>query len=179
MPTLIIEDGTGVANANSYVSVAYLVAYAADRGLTIPTSDTDKEIFLLKAMDYLEGRRMDFQGAKANSEQALQWPRVGVQIDCVDIAITLIPEELKKSQCQLVVEQQKRTILYPAPRTSSTEGMVTQKTVGPLTKKYAFDGKGAVNPNKPIIISSVEIFLLPLTHNGACCDGSYKRTIRL
>ncbi|MCC6271130.1 MAG: hypothetical protein IT190_07620 [Microbacteriaceae bacterium] len=145
----------------------------------MPTTDTDKEIFLLKAMDYLEARRFDFQGAKANSEQSLQWPRVGTQIDCVDVAADAIPVELKKAQCQLVVEQQKRTILYPSPRTSTDTGFVTQKTVGPLTKKFSAVGDGAVNPNKPIIIASVEMFLLPLTIKGSCCNGAYKRTIRL
>lgn len=179
MPTLIIEDGTGVANANSYVDVAYLDIYAADRGLTIPTADTDKEIFLLKAMDYLEGRRAEYQGSKSVATQSLQWPRQLVQVDCSDVAIDSIPEELKKAQCQLVVEQQKRTLLYPAPITSSIEGLVTQKTVGPLTKKYAFNGKGLANPTKPIIIASVEMFLLPLTIKGSCCNGGYKRTIRL
>jgi len=178
MPTLIVEDGTGVANANTYVDLAYLQNYADNRGLTLPTSDTDKEIFLLRAMDYLEGRRDEFQGSKAVVDQSLQWPRVDVSIDCVELAVDTIPEELKRAQCQLVVEQQSRTKLYPTPRTSSVEGLVTQKTVGPLTKKFAFDGKGLADPSKGIVIASVEIFLKPLTVKGSCCGGGWKKTLR-
>lgn len=180
MPTLIVEDGSGVANANTYVDLAYLQTYADNRGLVLPTEDTDKEIYLLKAMDYLEGRRSDFQGSKAVDDQAFQWPRKNVQVDCVDVAIDLIPEELKKAQCQLVVEQQARTKLYPTPRFSSSEGFVTQKTVGPLTKKFSVDGKGTVSSSHPIRIASVELFLRPLTVEGSCCgQGTYKKTIRL
>lgn len=177
MPTLIIEDGTQVADANSYVDVAYLDSYAGDRGLTIPTTQEDKEIFLLRAMDYIEARRNDFQGSKVSADQSLQWPRKNVQIDCEDIEETVIPEELKKAQCQLVVEQQKRTLLFPKPRTSSNEGFVTQKTVGPLTKKFS-PTDGVANSVKPTIIASVEIFMHPLTDSGCCSSGSWKRTIR-
>jgi hypothetical protein len=179
MPTLIVEDGTGVENANTYVDLAYLQSYADNRGLTLPTQQADKEIYLLRAMDYLESRRGDFQGLKAVEGQLLQWPRKDVHVDCQDLAVDSIPEELKKAQCQLVVEQQQRTRLYPAPRTSSVEGLVTHKQVGPLTKKFAFDGKATADPSKGVIIASVEIFLHPLTIKGSCCNGPYKKTIRI
>ena len=179
MPTLIVEDGTKVSNANTYVDLAYLETYASNRGLTLPTLQADKEIFLLRAMDYLESRRNDFQGVKTHDDQFLQWPRTNVSIDCKAVGIDLIPEELKKAQCQLVVEQQNRTRLYPAPRTSSVEGLVTHKQVGPLTKKFAFDGKATADPAKAVIIASVETFLYPLTIKGSCCGGTYKKTLRV
>lgn len=179
MPTLIVEDGSGVTNANTYVDLIYLAAYAADRGLTIPTVDADKEKSLLKAMDYLESRRGEFQGSKTVGTQSLQWPRTGVSIDCNDLDSDVIPEELKKAQCQLVVEMQTGTRLYPSPRTSSIEGLVIEKTVGPLTKKFSANGYGLANSTKPVTIASVEIFILPLTVRGGCCSGPWKETIRV
>lgn len=178
MPTLIVEDGSGVANANTYVDLTYLQSYADDRGLALPTEQADKEVYLLRAMDYLESRRQDYQGVKASSDQSLQWPRKQVTLDCETFDDATIPEVLKKAQCQLVVEQQQRTRLYPAPRTSSVEGLVTHKQVGPLVKKFAFDGKATTDPSKAIVIASVETFLHPLTIKGACCGQSWKPTLR-
>lgn len=180
MPTIVVEDGSNVANANSYVDLAYLSSYAEKRGLTLPQTQTDKEIFLLRAMDYLEVRRSDWQGVKSESDQPLQWPRKGVEIDCEAFPADAIPVELKNAQCQLVVEQQKRTPLFPKPRTSSSEGYVTEKTIGPLTKKFAYGGAGAAPMNRPIEIPTVEVFLSPLTNAGKCCGTSgYLQTIRL
>ena len=176
MPDIIVEDGSNVDDANSYVDIAYLDLYASERGLSLPTELEDKQIFLIKAFDYLEARRSDYQGYKAVEEQKTQWPRTEVYIDHELLDSDAIPVELKKAQCQLVVEQQQRTLLYPKPRTSSVEGFVTQKTVGPLTKKFSLEGKGVSNPNAPILIASVEIFLKPLT---SCCGQSWKETLRV
>ena len=179
MPTLIVEDGTGVADANTYVDLIYLASYASDRGLTLPTLDVDREVYLLRAMDYLESRRAIFQGSKTDPAQSLQWPREGAQIDCEDIANDVIPVELKRAQSQLVVEQQQGTKLFPTPRTSTTDGFVIEKTVGPLTKRWAPGGAGTVSPLIPIKIASVEIFLKPLTIAGSCCGSSGLNTVRL
>lgn len=171
MPTLIVEDGTGVVDANSYIDLAYLESYAEDRGFTLPSTDEAKEILVVKAMDYIE--RKNFQGHKSVSDQELQWPRDGVYIDCELIDVDVIPEILKKAVAQLVVEQQAGIPLYPAPRTSTSEGFVTEKTVGPLTKKYS--SFGAVQTSGPISIPSVEVYLRPLI---GCCGNSL-RTVRI
>ena len=49
---LIIENGTIVANANSYATVAELRGYAALRGATVPTDDAQCEYMLIKAMPF-------------------------------------------------------------------------------------------------------------------------------
>lgn len=158
MPTLIIEDGTGVDNANSYADVAYLDSYASDRGFNIPTDDADKQVFLIRAFDYLCTKLCD----------------------CVVFAP--IQDALKKAQCQLVVEQQKRTLLYPKPITSSVEGFVTEKTVGPLTKKFSPVTGGRAATDQPVRIASVEVWLNKVKKEDGCeCDGkgSYTYTDRV
>lgn len=87
---IVVEDGTVVANANSYVSEAELTTYATARGVTI-TGNTEQ--LLIKAMDYIEG--LDFIGVKYSLDQALQWPRVNVVIDSYLQDITTIPTQLK------------------------------------------------------------------------------------
>jgi len=72
--TIIVEDGTIVANANSYVSTATLATYASDRGVTITGTQED---LLIKAMDYIES--LNFIGLQLTEDQALSWPRSGAR----------------------------------------------------------------------------------------------------
>lgn len=173
MPTIIVEDGTIVANANSYIDVTYLNAFATDRGFTLPSTTNEKEILIIKAMDYLEAKC--FKGEKSIADQELQWPRDNVYIDCELLNTDVIPEVLKRALAQLVVEQHLGTALYPVPRTSTVQGFVTQKTVGPLTKKFSAFG-GTVSSITPITIASVELFLQSIL--GSCC-GNGLRTVRI
>jgi hypothetical protein len=101
---LIIEDGSGVAGANSYISVTNAKAYAAARGLTIGTVDAAIEILLTKALDYIEALRGEFQGSKTDATQALQWPRAGAYLDGVEIEDDEIPAVLPMAQAQLAVD---------------------------------------------------------------------------
>ena len=159
MPTLIIEDGTGVSNANTYADLGFLDSYANDRGLFLPTDNEDKEKFLIVAFDYLQYR-----------------------LNECGCEFTEIPINLMRAQAQLVVEQQRGTLLWPKPVTSSVEGFVTEKTVGPLTKKYAAGSNaGRANPKEPICIASVEVFLKSVLASDSCSGSScctWKQTIR-
>jgi hypothetical protein len=92
---LIIEDGTGKTDSQSYASEAELAAYANARGVTI--AGTDSEL-LVKAMDYLE--QQNFIGNKLTKEQALQWPRFNVWIDDFPIDTDEIPTLLKEAQME-------------------------------------------------------------------------------
>lgn len=95
---IIIEDGTNVAGANSYASESQLATYAASRGVTVTGAAA---ILLIQAMDSLEDK--NFVGTKANSDQPLQWPRIGVQIDGYNIASNKIPANLINSQIELAI----------------------------------------------------------------------------
>jgi hypothetical protein len=90
MATIIVENGTVVAGANSYVSEADLTAYAADRGVTLTTA---LDVLIIKAMDYIES--LSFIGDKHTEAQPLQWPRDEVYIDRYYIERETIPKELK------------------------------------------------------------------------------------
>ena len=68
--TIIVEDGTIVAGANSYVSIADLDTYASDRGVTITGTQAD---LIIQAMDYIES--LQFIGLQLTENQALSWPR--------------------------------------------------------------------------------------------------------
>ena len=100
---ITVEDGSIVADANSYVTAAELVTYAAERGITGLSADADVRANLLfKAMDYIETRV--FQGQQVDfGVQALVWPRDDVYIDGNLLSNTAIPLMLKRSQCELAL----------------------------------------------------------------------------
>ena len=81
--SLTVEDGTNVAGANSYVTLAEFTTFMADRGETvIAEADNDqKEFALIKATDYMEQTyRLLWKGSRSNATQVLSWPRRGVDV---------------------------------------------------------------------------------------------------
>lgn len=100
---LIIEDGTGVANANSYATDAELKAYANLRGKSVPATQPEREALLVLAMDYIESMRDSYKGEKTDYTQSLQWPRAGVTVDGYVIDYNSIPAEIKNAQIEAAI----------------------------------------------------------------------------
>jgi hypothetical protein len=81
--TLVVEDGTGKANAESYVSVADCAAYATKRALSFPGTDVpNSEAALRLATAFIDNTyRARFTGYRTyRRAQALEWPRVGAYV---------------------------------------------------------------------------------------------------
>jgi hypothetical protein len=91
--TIIVEDGSIVTGADSYVSVADYEAWADARGVEYDSSLVESQI--LRAMDYIETLR--FIGQKSTKAQPLQFPRVGVVVDGYELDYNEIPTQLKKA----------------------------------------------------------------------------------
>jgi hypothetical protein len=89
---LTVENGSLVANANSYVSAADFASWADARGISYPALP-ELEQKILRAMDYIES--LDFLGQKHEETQALQWPRDYVYIDGYSVESDEIPKEVK------------------------------------------------------------------------------------
>jgi hypothetical protein len=132
---LIVEDGSIVANANSYVSDADYTAYAAARGKTIGASAAIRDQELILAMDYIESHRAQFQGSKVSSAQALQWPRTGAYIDGFAIGSDEIPQELKSAQIEAAILANS-TALLPSGNTQN----VQSEKLGELQISYFQNG---------------------------------------
>jgi hypothetical protein len=80
--TLIVEDGTGKSDSESYISVADADAYMQTRGFSIwvNLSELEKEQALRRATDYMQQvYRLRWKGDRVSSTQALDWPRNFVQ----------------------------------------------------------------------------------------------------
>jgi len=90
---LVVEDGSIVANANSYITLAEFKSWADSRNISYSDDDSVLESQILRAMDYFE--RLYFIGNKANENQLLQWPRTEALIDGYYADATEIPKEVK------------------------------------------------------------------------------------
>jgi len=76
---IIIEDGTGLSTAESYISVADATTYLDNRGksgFSSLATDALREQALRKATDYMEQKwRLKWTGLKNSTTQALSFPR--------------------------------------------------------------------------------------------------------
>lgn len=138
---LIIETGSGLSNATSYITVAEARSYALARGVTLSADDATVEIQILKAMDYIESLGESFVGYRKwptvtgtyEHEQALSWPRESVYIDRYYMNSEKIPPQLKNAVCQLCIEQQNGVDIMP----NSTGNVIIKEVVGPLETEYS------------------------------------------
>ena len=95
MATIIVENGSIVTGANSYVTEAELATYASDRGITISGTEA---VLIIQAMDYVEN--LEFIGIKTEEDQPLQWPRYDAVVDNYLIDSDAIPQLLKDGQME-------------------------------------------------------------------------------
>lgn len=134
---LTIEDGTVVAGANSFVTVAECRTYCSERGLELPVNDLQVEKLLILSVDYITSLETDFQGFRAYLEQELPFPRLGVTVHGNDLS-GLIPKTLKNAQSRLAFDFSQDDLFATG---SGRE--VLQEGVGPLKVVYAQTGNTA------------------------------------
>lgn len=162
-PTLIVEDGSGVSNANCYVAVAGARSYAADRGVTLDASDDVVGAQIIMATDYLES--LDYIGVATSITQSLSWPRQRIMInDDTPFPSNQIPTNLIKAQCQLVVEQANGIVLQPTSnvKDSGASGFIIEERVDIIDTKYS-DKIGTTSaPVMPKVLALLRDLLVPI-----------------
>jgi hypothetical protein len=157
--SLIVENGSLPNGANSYVSVSDTRLFAAARGIALPSADAAVEVLLIKAMDYVESFRSEFQGAKLSAAQVLQWPRTGVVVDGFAVASTEIPAVLPKAQAQLACDVFALGTLTPV---GSGRVVIEQRVEGAVDTKYADHGDSNPQPQ----LTAARALLAPLMQGG-------------
>jgi len=103
---LIVEDGTGLDDAESYVSVAEIKSYWSVRGDPSAISGATDAVLEEKAREataYLDGIYSGrYAGYKKTKEQSLQWPRYDAYESGWLISGDIIPQRLKSACCELI-----------------------------------------------------------------------------
>ncbi len=80
MVTFVVEDGTGLTNANSYTSVSTASDFISSNihdTTWISTTTAVKEKVLMWATQLID-QSVDFYGTKRYEDASLRWPRSGV-----------------------------------------------------------------------------------------------------
>ena len=149
---LIIENGSQVANANSYVTDAEYTTYATLKGLTVGANAAKREVELLRAMDYLQGFETSMQGTRASSTQGVSFPRYNVVLYSYLLASDFIPKELKNSQFEAAVYAHTGTLIL-----NEAIKNVSKERLGDLEVNYFKGGQ-----SEKVIVKRALVYLEPL-----------------
>lgn len=129
---LVIETGTIVNGANSYVDVAEFDLYLTSRNLVIDKTNEEKEALLINACDELLAYEERFKGLRVDASQELSWPRQNAYVNGFLLNADIIPSELKKAQMQLAYE----SVTASLNTNSSGREVVEQEVPGVIKQKF-------------------------------------------
>lgn len=145
---LIVEDGTGKANSESYAATTDADTYWTNRADTqwAALSTANKEAALRIATDYMvQTYRMKWRGRRVLNTQALDWPRVGVVLDeaytpypgvygYFQISYQIVPPEIKSACIELAYRW---AVTYAMARLlDDLQPQVQSESVGGISVDY-------------------------------------------
>lgn len=154
---LIVEDGSGVANADSFVDLNTFVTWAEARGKTIPDDETT-EALLRRAVDYIASKEACFQGYRTDAAQALPFPRAETYINGFLIETDAIPQAVITAQMELALASYEGVSLFP----SGNDQFVVFEKVGPIATSYS----EKFGNNTPVHVPAAEYLLEQLCGNS-------------
>ena len=134
---IVVEDGTGKTNSQSYLSVADADTHHTARGNTQWTalSTPNKETALVRATDYIDKRfGRKFRGYKVSRAQALEWPRfAATDNDGFILGYDSIPPQLQKATAEYALRASILKVLAPdVPAPVPSQSFVTGETNGSI-----------------------------------------------
>ena len=165
---MIVEDGTGLIDANSYVDIAYVDEYhrLRDNTLWADSDDNDKASSIIRASQYID-ERFTFRGSILNPEdqdivpgtpdgpQGLQWARVDVwNRNGVDVSET-VPIEIEQATAEYALrilgDGTGKVDLQPDPDTGEEGKTVSSKRekVGPIEEETKYDTSMGIRTVQP------------------------------
>lgn len=150
---IVVEDGTVVEGANSYISVQDLKDYASLRNISLPADDLLPGALIL-AMDYLGKYDAQWPGSPLGG---LAWPRK-------DVDWSGVPAGIVKAQLILSVKSAQGTPLFAD--TTSESPVLKREKIDVLEFEYAVsevDPTRATQPSFPEVDAAIAPYL---TENG-------------
>lgn len=119
---LIVEDGSGLSNAESFISVADADTYFTNRGNAswdAISTEAEKEVALRKATDYMEQTyRSRWVGVRVSATQALSWPRLDVEVDGFPVDGDVVPVEVERACAELALRAHSAALLADVDKTT-------------------------------------------------------------
>lgn len=139
--SLVVEDGSGKANSDSYVTLESCDEYHANMGNSawvVDDEDADniaaRETAIRKATAFIDRKYNGrFRGRRQGASQALMWPRWDA-VDEDGFVIEDVPDAVKYATCEAALRAYQGTDLMPDMERG---GAVIQETIGPISTTYA------------------------------------------
>lgn len=162
---LVVEDGTGLANATSFVARADYITFAASRGVTI-ADDEAADVELVKAMDFLLTRC--YRGDPVKGDQALPFPRRAENFDgTLAFPDDSVPAGMARGQMFAALAVHDGINLTPV---SAGGAAIKREKVGPIETEYdtamTYD-----TPSLPAVDAAISAY--------ECGQGGKFRTVRV
>lgn len=153
MADLIVEDKTGLVNANVYASVEDFTTFAELNGIDLEEIDEEKlAIYLVRATNFIDSLESQMVGKRLNPEQALAFPRkrqsscsgsphlydmrglIKALFYCVEaqcLGFSLLPVNISKND---IIKKEKIDVL----EVQYSEDMLTEVLFGkfPMVERY-------------------------------------------
>lgn len=160
-----VEDGTGLHDSETYISVSGADTYHLARGTAVWDGMTqgDKEKALRRATDYMIAEyRTKWLGKRSSTVQALDWPRSGVILADVGLYPSdVVPKEVQRACAELAARAATGELL------DDEEAKIIEEAIGPIVTKY--DQSSTSRKKYPIIDSTLRPFLFGSTES----DGMF------
>lgn len=95
--TLVVEDGTGISNANSYCTLDYALEYCTMKGYTDwqNLSENEQKIYIIRGTEFVDNF-YNWRGIRYRQSQSMAFPRDNIYDDD-RYEVVGIPEKLKKA----------------------------------------------------------------------------------
>lgn len=136
MADLVIENSTGLSNANSYCSLAEYKDFAELNGYDADQTDPELAIFLVRATNFIDSFEDVFVGKRLNPSQALAFPRKAIGFSCNDDPHLYSMNSLKKAVMYGVVAQVEGFSLLPT-QISKDDFISKEKIEGAIEVQYS------------------------------------------
>lgn len=95
--SLVVEDGTGLSNANSYCDLDYALEYCVMKGYSNwqTLSEDMQKVYLIRGTEFVDNF-YNWKGRRGRASQSLSFPRLDLYDDDY-YQINGIPDKLKKA----------------------------------------------------------------------------------
>ena len=138
---LIVEDGSIVTGANTYVSRADYIAYALTVGVVIP-DDATADAELVKSSQFIDSLEQSLMGYRVTRDQPIAYPRYDLYIEGWSWAHTEIPRQVILAQLALSLEVHAGEDPFNPPDNlpiieNEVSGAVRQKFATPSVNKLS------------------------------------------
>lgn len=158
---MIVEDGTGKIDADSYVTVEFADDYFSARGVSewAELTTEKKEQALIKATDFVDNI-YQWYGKKEFEHQSLRFPRVDIR-DYEGAEISGIPICLKQAICDASFISTSGELF----ETAEQNGDVTSETI--TTLSFTYSKQGSRSTTSTTLYDSINTKLRGLFRDGS------------